>query len=293
MANYGAAAQTLTITPSFRFENDATNGAVRVTAPPSVVVPAAAGPVPGTATFDVTVSIEAGLLRNWTANSGGNGANPAPLDLLEYDGYIALDNEAVDPLHLAWHVLPRQSGETTSADDTVEITGETDGLPSGETTLNNAGQNDTVIEGYSLIGESSQLPTGDEGAGLPTIDLRYAGRADDPRSRRLLLRRSVIPPAPRGQHLGAPDPRRRPGVVRVGHRHRPGRESRTTRSSTSDLAGDLSDGRNAVVADEIDGDDDTIFFLTDHATNSANTVLTICAEQIGLTGEDFWHAADG
>ena len=223
VANYGAAAQTLTITPSFRFENDATNGAVGVTAPPSVVVPAAAGPVPGTATFDVTVSIEAGLLRNWTANSGGNGANPAPLDLLEYDGYIALDNEAVDPLHLAWHVLPRQSGETTSADDTVEITGETDGLPSGETTLNNAGQNDTVIEGYSLIGESSQLPTGDEGAGLPTIDLRYAGRADDPRSRRLLLRRSVIPPAPRGQHLGAPDPRRRPGVARVGHRHRPGR----------------------------------------------------------------------
>ena len=32
-----------------------------------------------------------------------------------------------------------------------------------------------MIEGYSLIGESDQLPTGDAGAGLPTIDLRYAG----------------------------------------------------------------------------------------------------------------------
>ena len=93
VANYGASPQTLTITPSFRFEDDETNGAVQVTAPPSVVVPAADVDGPGTATFDVTLSIEAGILRDWTANSGGNGANPAPFDLLEYDGYVELDNE--------------------------------------------------------------------------------------------------------------------------------------------------------------------------------------------------------
>ena len=79
VANYGASPQTLTITPSFRFEDDETNGAVQVTAPPSVVVPAADVDGPGTATFDVTLSIEAGILRDWTANSGGDGANPAPL----------------------------------------------------------------------------------------------------------------------------------------------------------------------------------------------------------------------
>ena len=55
-----------------------------------------------------------------------------------------------------------------------------------------------------------------------------------------------------------------------------------------ELAGDLSDGRNVVFVDELDGDNDTGFFFTDHATNSANTVLTICAEQIGLTGDDFF-----
>ena len=55
-----------------------------------------------------------------------------------------------------------------------------------------------------------------------------------------------------------------------------------------ELAGDLTDGRNVVFVDELDGDDDTGFFFTDHATNSANTVLTICAEQIGLTGDDFF-----
>ena len=287
VANYGGSEQTLTIAPSFRFEDDETNGAVSVTAPPSVVVPAAVVDGPGTATFDVTVSIEADLLRDWTANSGGNGANPAPFDLLEYDGYIQLDNEAVDPLHLAWHVLPRQSGETTSASDTVAINGETDGLPSGVTTLNNAGQNDTVIEGYSLIGESSELPAGDEGAELPTIDLRYAGIQtipvpggfcfDDPSF--LLL--FAVNTWERQTHADAPASFEW--------------DIDTNQDGEADyavfnleLAGDLSDGRNVVFVDELAGDNDTGFFFTDHATNSGNTVMTICAEQIGLTGEDFF-----
>ena len=38
-----------------------------------------------------------------------------------------------------------------------------------------AARTSPAVEGYSLIGESSQLPTGEAGAGLPTIDLRYAG----------------------------------------------------------------------------------------------------------------------
>ena len=287
VANYGDTPQTLTITPSFRFENDETNGAVQMQVEPNVVVPAADVDGPGTATFDVTLSIEAGILRDWTANSGGNGANPAPLDLLEYDGYIELDNDAVDALHLAWHVLPRKSGETSSADDTIELTGDTDGTPSGVTTLNNVGQNDTQIEGYSLIGESSQLPAGEEGAGLPTVDLRYAGVQtipvpagfcfDDPSF--LLL--FAVNTWDRQTHADAPASFEW--------------DIDTNQDGEADyavfnfeLAGDLTDGRNVVFTDELDGDNDNVFFLTDHATNSANTVLTICAEQIGLTGEDFF-----
>ena len=287
VANYGASPQTLTITPSFRFEDDETNGAVQVTAPPSVVVPAADVDGPGTATFDVTLSIEAGILRDWTANSGGDGANPAPFDQLEYDGYIELDNGAVDPLHLAWHVLPRQSGKTTSANGTVAIVGETDGIPSGATTLNNVGQNDSQVEGYSLIGESSQLPAGDEGAELPTIDLRYAGVQtipvpggfcfDDPSF--LLL--FAVNTWERQTHANAPASFEW--------------DIDTNQDGEADYAvfnfeaaGDLSDGRNVVFVDELAGDNDTGFFFTDHATNSANTVLTICAEQIGLTGDDFF-----
>ena len=289
VANYGGTPQTLTITPSFRFENDETNGAVQIVAPPNVVVPAADVDGPGTATFDVTVSIEAGLLRDWTANSGGNGAKPSPLDLLEYDGYVELDNEAVDPLHLAWHVLPRQSGETTSSDDTVEITGKTQGLPSGEATLYNVGQNATVIEGYSLIGESDQLPTGEEGAGLPTVDLRYAGVqtipvpggfcSADP-SFLLLL---AVNAWERQTHADAP-------ASFEWDIDTNSDAAADFAIFTFELAGDLTDGRNAVFVLDLNDEDAEAFpsFLTDHATNSANTVLTICAEDIGLTGEDFF-----
>jgi hypothetical protein len=284
VTNYGATPQTLTITPSFRFANDE-GGAVSVTAPDTVLVPPAVGEDPGEETFDVTVTIDAGALRNWNLNSGSAGNNAARATTLEYDGYVTLDNESVDALHLAWHVLPRQSGETSAADDTVEITGETSGFPSGETQLVNVGENLTSVEGYSLIGESSQLPTGDAGANLPTIDLRYAGVVtipvpagfcfDDPSF--LLL--FAVNTWERQTHANAPAAFEwqididQDGVADYA-------------VFNLELAGNLTDGRNVVFADEIEGDNDTGFFFTDHATNSANTVLTICAEQIGLTGDD-------
>ena len=284
VANYGSAPQTLNISASFRFGNDA-GGAVSINAPASVTVPATTA-TPSTATFDVSVTIDAGALRDWTADSGGNGNNPEPFNLLEYDGYVHLDNGSVEALHLAWHVLPRQSGETTVADDTVEITGETLGFPSGTTSLANGGENATAVEGYSLIGESSQLPTGDEGAGLPTIDLRYAG-----------VQTILIPASP--TCFGAESFLLLLAVntwERQTHANAPASfewEIDTNQDGEADyavfnldLAGDLSDGRNVVFVDEIEGDNDSARFFTDHATNSANTTLTLCAQQIGLTADD-------
>ena len=287
VTNYSDSQHSLNITPSFRFANDQTNGAVGISAPASVNVPSATDAGPGMATFDVTLTINAAGLRNWTPNSGGNGNNPDPVTLLEYDGYIELGNEVVDPLHLAWHVLPRQSGETTSADDTVEITGVTDGIPSGETALNNAGENLTVAEGYSLIGESSELPAGEPGQNLPTIDLRYAGVQTIPvpagfcsgsASFLLLL---AVNTWERQTHANAP----------AAFEWQIDIDADGTADYAvfnQELAGNLTDGRNVVFSEELEGDNDNAFFFTDHATNSANTTLTICAEQIGLTGADFF-----
>ena len=54
----------------------------------------------------------------------------------------------------------------------------------------------------------------------------------------------------------------------------------------------LSDGRNLVYAQNLATGDEEAFFATDHKTNSGNTVLYVCAEQLGLTGADAGKAVD-
>jgi len=279
--NYGGAEQTLDITPSFRFANDEANGAVDISAPAQVVVPA-----DGEASFDVTLTIDGAALRAWMLNSGGAGNNAAIATLLDYDGYIDLSGEGVDTLHLAWQVLPRQSGDVSASSDSVTISGEFEGTPAGSVTLNNAGVGFGGVDGYSLVGVSPQLPTTDPGDNLPDIDLQYAGvqtipvPADFCSAEESFLMLFAVHTWERQTHANAPaafewdldidsDGEADYAVFNL------------------DLAGDLSDGRNAVYAQDLATSEASVFFLTDHGTNSGNTVLTVCAEQIGLTGEDF------
>jgi hypothetical protein len=53
-----------------------------------------------------------------------------------------------------------------------------------------------------------------------------------------------------------------------------------------DLAGNGHDGRQETWAANLATGDAEAFFFTEHATNTANTVLLICGEQVGLTGTD-------
>jgi hypothetical protein len=279
VANYSDAAQVFDIAADFRFANDEANGAVAISAPASVSVPAN-----GTATFDVTLTIDGSALRDWTANSGGNGANPAPFDLLEYDGYVWLTAEGVDSLHLAWHVLPRKAGATDIGTENVVLDEEAFGFPAGTAIATNVGVNDSLLEGYSLLGESDVLAPGAEGANLPTIDLQYAGVQTIPvgpdfcEAEFVLL--FAVHTYERQTHANAP-------AAFEWDIDTDGDGDYDYAVYNIELAGNLSDGRNAVVADPFGAGSSTVFFFTDHATNSGNTVLTICGEQIGLTSEDF------
>ncbi len=275
--NYGASAENLTITPSFRFADDVTNGAVAVSAPANVIVPA-----DGDATFEVTLTIDASDLRGWTLDSGANGNNPLPLTELEYDGYID-----VGPLHLGWHVLPRLSGDASASDDTVTIDGEFDDFPAGSVELENDGAGTAAIDGYSLIGTSTQLPSGEPGQQLPTIDLRYAGVQTIPvpagfcsgnDSFLLLLASNTWD---RQTHAVAPS-------AFEWDLDTDGDGEADFAVFNQDLAGGaLTDGRNATWVVDLATDEATIFFLTDHGTNSANTTQILCGEQIGMDASDF------
>jgi subtilisin family serine protease len=284
VANYSDTEQVFDITPTFRFQNDADNGAVEASAPAQVTVPA-----DDTATFEVSLSIDTADLRLWSANSGGDGANALLFDLLEYDGYLELSAEGLDTLHLAWHVLPRQSGATSVGTEDVVLDEEAFGFPAGTAILSNAGAGLSAMDGYSLVGESGVLPTGGEGAGLPTVDLRYAGvqtipvESDFCTSEFLLL--LAVNTFERQTHANAPAAFEWDIDTDGDGDYDWAVFNLELASATGGVA--YSDGRNLVVAAPFGAGGASAFFFTDHATNSGNTVLTICGEQIGLTADDF------
>ena len=170
--------------------------------------------------------------------------------------------------------------------DTVTIDGEFEGLPAGSIELDNAGVGVGAIDGYSLIGTSPELPAAAPGQQLPTIDLRYAGVQTIPvpagfcsgsDSFLLLL---AVNTWERQTHANAP-------AAFEWDLDTTGDGEADFAVYNLDLAGDLSDGRNAVWVEDLETNDVSIFFLTDHGTNSANTTLILCGEQIGMDAADF------
>ena len=57
-------------------------------------------------------------------------------------------------------------------------------------------------------------------------------------------------------------------------------------------AGTLADGRNFAFAQKIATGATTAFWPTIHPTNSGNSVLTVCGEQIGIDADDVGNEVD-
>jgi subtilisin family serine protease len=271
--NYSDSDSSYTIAPSFRFADDAANGAVT----PSLSTDTLTVPAGGAATFDVTLTVDGSLLRTWTANSGARGADPAWLDLLEYDGYVTLtgSGDAAD-LHLPWHILPRKAADL----DVTQGRGQA-------FTLSNEGVNPASLEIYNLLATSEDLPEGPRGGQAPTPDFRAAGvgfyEVDPGFCVSGLLVGFAVNTWERQTHANAPalfefdidvdnDGTADYAVFNVDQ-------------SILSGANTLGDGRNLVVAQDLATGQRSVFFYVDHETNSANTVLLACGEQIGLDAE--------
>ena len=268
---------TYTVTPAFRFANDATNGAVTLSAPSSVAVK----PGKGTLTsFDVTLTIDGALLRGNSMNSGSNGANPAVLTLNEYDGLLTL-GEGSYSLHLPWHVLPRKDARVAPA-STAIIPGSFPQVIG----LNNTGAGTAQNDAYALLAVSPNIPEGSLGGQSPTPDIRAVGINtfpvpagfcfDNPS----FLWAFAINTWERQQHL-----------LPVSHQvyldiDRDGTDDYVVLNR--DLSGleTISDGRQVAWAVNLHTGAATAFFTAEHSMNTGNTVLYVCAEQVGLTGAD-------
>jgi subtilisin family serine protease len=285
--NYSDTAIIYGISSTFRFANDATNGAVVMAAPSIVAVPAH-----GIAIFPVTLTIDGTLLLNWTLNSGSSGANAARLTTLEYDGYVWLDDQSTagddaHPLHLPWQVLPRRSGDVEAASDEVTLVG---GVGTVDLT-NNSAVGTARIDSYSLVATSPNDPETGSGDSIADVDLRAFGTATFAVPSSVCTSNialvHVVNTWERQIHANAP------ALFEI--------DLDTDQDGdvdyavfNQDLAGidALSDGRNAVFVLNVATGVASAFFFTDHGTNGSNTGLTFCGEQVGLSLADVGKSID-
>lgn len=162
--NFSRATRTYTITPEFRYADDAASGAVEVQVPSSVTVSAN-----GRTTFEVVLRVRAANLPLYNLNGGPSGGNGALLQGVEFDGYINL-SEGSDNVHLAWQILPHRAASVIANRNNVKA--------GREVVLQNVGAVDGDVEVFSLTGESPRIAKKllpQPGDNFAIIDLRRVG----------------------------------------------------------------------------------------------------------------------
>lgn len=272
--NYSNVDLSYNITPSFRYAGDEANGAVAISVG-SGKVNVKAGK---DATFNVKMTIKGELLSGNSMNSGSEGANPDTLTANEFDGYLTLD-DGEKPIHLAWHVLPRKAANVIgrqvlklkSGSDTIALTNNGVGTA----------QNDT----YSLIAISPDMPEGGPGQQRPVPDIRAVGINTFPvpagfcSAEASFLWAFAVNTWERQEHL-----------VPVSHQI----WLDTNQDGNPDFVvlnldfsfNSLADGRQLTWVYNLSSNTTSAFFFAEHATNTGNTVMIICGEQVGLSGSD-------
>ena len=273
--NFANVRRTYTVTPTFRFADDIANGAVSVSAPSSVEVRRGLG---RDTLFTVTLTINGALLRGNFMNSGNQGANPAALTTNEYDGYLILDDGS-HSIHLAWHVLARKA---------ANVVPETSKLVVGSTQqvigLNNTGVGTAQNDAYALLATSPNIPQGGKGEQSPTPDIRAVGINTFP------VPAGFCSPNPSFLWTFAINTwERQEHLLPVSHQvwldtNRDGTTDFVVLNRDASGLGTISDGRQLTWALNLATGRASAFFFAEHAMNTGNTVLFICAEQVGLTG---------
>lgn len=267
--NYSNKSITYNIASNFRFADDAATGAVTVSAPASINVPAN-----GSRTFRVTLTIDGSKLRPWGLNLGSTGGDAATLTTFEYDGYVTLTNATANTINLPWHVIPRRA---------ARISGPTSISVGGTASYSNNGAATAAVDSYALVGSNPfNQATGFFGAGNPVVTLKNVGV-------RTFNGAGVCPG---GTFIWqfAVNAYQRTSTPEAAYQarinldvNRDGVYDFQVRNADFTL-NQLTDGRNlAWVVNLRTGAANALFFTT-HTANTANMVLTICGSQLADAG---------
>jgi subtilisin family serine protease len=162
--NFGHHEKRYTVTPSFRYADDAASGAIRVVVRPTVRVGAHS-----IEDIEVKLVIDPTKLPSWTLNGGSLGGNGALLNGPEYDGYLTL-TAGSEKLSVPWHVLPRKAADASS-----ELAQRGTGPV---IKVRNRGFDGSDYDVFSLTGVSKRIPRSDlpgPGDNFAVVDMRAAG----------------------------------------------------------------------------------------------------------------------
>ena len=294
ITNYSEEDREYVITPSFRYTDDADSGAIEVKVPGSVKVEGGKSEK-----VKVELTIYGENLSGNTMNSGSQGANGAALTAQEYDGYLTFASGA-ESVHVPWQVLPRKAADVKTKgkgkdtkgngevkpDDKIKFKKDkATGLDVARLKIDNNGVGTAQNDAYALIAYNEDLPEGGIGEQSPTPDIRAVGVNTFPvpagfcSAEESFLWAFAVNTWERQEHL-----------LPVSHQfildtNQDGTDDYVVLNRDVSFTG-ASDGRQLTWALDLATGDATAFFFAEHATNTGNTVLLICGEQVGLTGTD-------
>lgn len=259
---------------TFRFANDALREAVEIETPDDLLVQ------PGEdRQFEVTMIIRGEKLPDWQLNSGSRGADAEMLTQLEFDGYLTLTEEDLptNQLRLPWQVLPRKGADVSLKDQSRYIR------------VRNRGLGIATVESYSLIATDKKQSNeaADQAANArPETDLRYVGYATyfAPGQQQICGDQDSFILAFAVNTWGPQTHANTPTSIEIHlDTNRDGVVDYVAYTFDRSLNDNLTDGRNMTWVQNVATRQSIAAFFTVHETNSANSVLYICAEDIGLT----------
>ncbi|MGH8264397.1 MAG: S8 family serine peptidase, partial [Steroidobacteraceae bacterium] len=270
--------KTYTITPTARFADDVATGAVSIKVASSITLHGAQYKA-----LKVSLVIDGTKLRNNLMNSGSGGANPGPLTANEYDGYLVFQSGS-EKFSLPWHALPRKDARVTSSVSELELTDDGTGVGTGTVKLKNKGIGTAQSDTYTLLAVSGNQPEGPAGGQAPTPDIHAFGV------------NTIVGPSTgcTSQFIwefAFNDWERQATPLGVIHEvdldiNRDGVFDYAVYNFDLSLSSSVSDGRQVTWAENLTTHAANAFFFAEHSTNTGNTVLRICGEQVGLTSAD-------
>jgi Subtilase family len=164
--NYSNTARTYLISNSYRDAPNTTGATLSI--PGSIFVAANSS-----ASFTMTLTVNAASLPVWTLNGGSQGANGELLNTVEYAGFLTFTS-GPESVHIPWHILPHKAANVQPTTTSLALSGN----PANLSLTNTSGAVGGQVSLFSLTGMGVQFPPSvlpAPGSDYAVINLQAAG----------------------------------------------------------------------------------------------------------------------